>query len=170
MSSFCICKINSHFFSKNMCELDIVLTRKVNIVITNKLFKLMLWTNGPWQIIHVFYYNNSSTWSWYVKYIHLSCNVKKHTFGHVNPAKIHIRIVWSESSLGTFWIAKFPHADKKTFWSDCMDADLSLCWAHMSEGMFSHVAAHLYKQCNWKFWFVLLPCEYMQQWIKLIKS
>ena len=30
VSSFCICKSCSHFFSKNTCELDIVLTRTVN--------------------------------------------------------------------------------------------------------------------------------------------
>ena len=35
-------------FSKNTCELDIVLTRTVNILTTNDLVKLMmLWTTGP---------------------------------------------------------------------------------------------------------------------------
>ena len=49
MSIFCICKSYSHFFfSKNTYELDIVLTRTVNILITIKLVKLtMLWTTGP---------------------------------------------------------------------------------------------------------------------------
>ena len=48
MSSFCICKSYSHFFSKNTCELDIVLTRTVDILTTNKLVKLtMLWTTRP---------------------------------------------------------------------------------------------------------------------------
>ena len=44
--------------------------------------------------------------------------VRKYTFGHVRPANIqislHIRVVWSESSLGAFWIAidaKFLNAD-----------------------------------------------------------
>ena len=37
VSSFCICKSYSHFFSKNTCELDIVLTRIVNILTTNEL-------------------------------------------------------------------------------------------------------------------------------------
>ena len=38
----------SHFFSKNTCELDIVLTRTVNILTTNELVKLtMLCTIGP---------------------------------------------------------------------------------------------------------------------------
>ena len=42
VSSFCICKSYSHiFFSKNICELDIVLTRIVNILTTNELVKLM---------------------------------------------------------------------------------------------------------------------------------
>ena len=48
MSSFCICKSYSHFFSKNTCDLDIVLTRTVNTLTTNKLVKLtMLWTTVP---------------------------------------------------------------------------------------------------------------------------
>ena len=45
-------------------------------------------------------------------------NGKKRTFGHVRPAKIQIslciRAVWSESSLGPFWIAKharFHHVE-----------------------------------------------------------
>ena len=50
VSSFCICKSYSHFFSKNACELDIVLTRTVKILTTNELVKLrMLWTTGPWS-------------------------------------------------------------------------------------------------------------------------
>ena len=46
----------------------------------------------------------------------MSHNVRKRTFEHVRLAKIqislHIRAVWSESTLGTFWIAcdaKFLH-------------------------------------------------------------
>ena len=39
MSSFCISKSYSHFFSKNICELDIVLTRTVNILTTSELVK-----------------------------------------------------------------------------------------------------------------------------------
>ena len=61
-------------------------------------------------------------------------NIRKHTIRHVRPMKIQIRLriraVWSESSLGTFWIARdanFLKADK--------DDLLSLRWAHMSEGI-----------------------------------
>ena len=40
----------------------------------------------------------------------MSGNVSKLTIEHVRPAKIQIRLriraVWSESSLGAFWIAK----------------------------------------------------------------
>ena len=37
-------------FNKNTCELDIVLSRTINILTTNKLIKLtMLWTTGPRQ-------------------------------------------------------------------------------------------------------------------------
>ena len=36
-------------FSKNICELDILLTRTVNILTTNEHVKLMMfWTSGPW--------------------------------------------------------------------------------------------------------------------------
>ena len=43
-----MCKSYPHFFSKNTCELDIVLTRTVTILTTNKLVKLtMLWRTGP---------------------------------------------------------------------------------------------------------------------------
>ena len=39
------------FSSKNICELDIVLIRTVNILTTNELDKLtMLWTPWPWSI------------------------------------------------------------------------------------------------------------------------
>ena len=53
MSSFCsICKSYWDFFSKNTCELDVVLTRTVNILTTNKLVMLtILWTTGPWFIM-----------------------------------------------------------------------------------------------------------------------
>ena len=41
-----------HFFSKNACELDILLTRTVNILTTNELVKLtMLWTTLPRMFI-----------------------------------------------------------------------------------------------------------------------
>ena len=41
-------KCYSHFFSKNTFELDIVLTRTVNILTTKELIMLtMLWTTGP---------------------------------------------------------------------------------------------------------------------------
>ena len=42
VSSFCICKSYSHFFSKNTCELDIVLTGTVNILTINELVKITM--------------------------------------------------------------------------------------------------------------------------------
>ena len=45
--AFAFAKATHIFFSKNTCELDIVLTRTVNILTTNKLVKLtMLWATG----------------------------------------------------------------------------------------------------------------------------
>ena len=47
-----VAKSYSHFFSKNNCELDIVLTRTVHILITNELVKLtMLWTTEPLSLL-----------------------------------------------------------------------------------------------------------------------
>ena len=61
------CKSYSHFFSKNACELDVVLTRTVNILTTNKLVKLTtLWTTGPW------------------------CDKPKCVFGHMQTAKSQV--------------------------------------------------------------------------------
>ena len=68
------------------------------------------------------------------------------------PAKIqirlHIRAVWSESSLGTFWIAKdtmFLHLYKKNSdRSAWMYRLICLCWAHISEGKFSHIMANIF--------------------------
>ena len=45
MSSFCIYKSYSHFFSKNTCEFGIVLTRTVNDLTTNELVKLTMLLN-----------------------------------------------------------------------------------------------------------------------------
>ena len=70
----------------------------------------------------------------------------------VCPAKTQISLgicpVWSESSLCAQWVAKDPsflHADSED-WSDWADAqaDLSLCWAHMTFCWFCHEVAHFY--------------------------
>ena len=47
VSSFCICKSYSHFFSKNTCELDIVLTRTVNRPLTISLSEQRFEQLGP---------------------------------------------------------------------------------------------------------------------------
>ena len=63
---------------------------------------------------------------------HLCLYVRKRTFEHVRPAKIQIRLriraVWSESSLGLFWIAKDAkclHADNGD-WSESVAAQADL--------------------------------------------
>ena len=89
--------------------------------------------------------------------IHLKMNrnVRKRTLGYVRPAKIQIslriRAVWSESLLGAFRIAKdakFLCVDKH--WSDCANAqaDLSLRWPHISDGMFSRAATQMTRNCS----------------------
>ena len=47
--AFAFAKATHIFFSAKIPELDIVLTRTVNILTTNELAKVtMLWTTGPW--------------------------------------------------------------------------------------------------------------------------
>ena len=55
-----------------------------------------------------------------------------------------IRLVWSESSLCTQWVAKDPNFLQR-FWSDKADAQvhLSLRLAHMPFSWFCHEAAHI---------------------------
>ena len=55
--------------------------------------------------------------------LYLSSNVRTHNFLHMRPVKIqvslHIRVVWSESSLRAFWMvndAKFLHTKWNTRW------------------------------------------------------
>ena len=70
--------------------------------------------------------------------------------GRVRPAKIQIslriRAVWSEFSLGAFRTA----SDTKIFRVDSVNSnqtaqsDLSLRWAHMSDGSFSELVVHLF--------------------------
>ena len=50
-------------------------------------------------------------------------------------------------------MAKFLHADNE-YWSDC--ANLSLRWAHMSEGTFSYDMAFMYTR-TWEINFY--PCD-----------
>ena len=52
--AFAFSKATNIFFSKKTCELNIVLTRTVNILTTNELIKLtMLWTTGPWMFLEI---------------------------------------------------------------------------------------------------------------------
>ena len=81
---------------------------------------------------------------------YLSQNIRKHTFGHVRSAKIQIslriRAVWSESSLGAFWMAKdakFLHVGYEDSNQSAPMRLLWVRWEHISEGIFSDVAVHL---------------------------
>ena len=51
MSSFWIRKSYSHFFNKNTCELDIVLTTAVNILTTNEFVKLTMHASNNWALV-----------------------------------------------------------------------------------------------------------------------
>ena len=52
--AFAFTKATHIFFSKNICEWDIVFNRAVNILTTNELVKLtMLWTTGPSSLTEI---------------------------------------------------------------------------------------------------------------------
>ena len=83
----------------------------------------------------------------------LGRHVRKCTIEHVRPAKIQIslriRAVWSESSLGAFWIAKnatFLRVDNGD--SDRTARMLRLRWAHMSWVTFSDIAIYTETQTD----------------------
>ena len=83
--------------------------------------------------------------------IDMSVNVRKRTFWYVRPTKteisLRIRAVWSQSSLSAW--KNFASLTIQTTPSEDSDqtanaqADQNLRWAHMSEGTFSDVVAHL---------------------------
>ena len=57
--AFAFAKATHIFFSKSICELDILLTRTINILTTNQLVKLtILWTTWPWWIFFLFLQEN----------------------------------------------------------------------------------------------------------------
>ena len=68
----------------------------------------------------------------------------------VCPMKTQINLCicagWSVSAvhLMKFCILGYPKCAQWRFWSDCtnVQGDLNLCWVHVSEGVFSEVAAH----------------------------
>ena len=73
--------------------------------------------------------------------------VRKCTFRQVHLAKnqIFLRALWSESSLGTFWIAKdakFLNVDIED-WSDCAVWFESSLSAHFRRYVISHCDSHI---------------------------
>ena len=99
--------------------------------------------NRLWGLVWVLagYISQGTLWFFQTQ---LSRNVLKRTFGYVRPAKIHISLriwtVWSESSMGAFWIAKdatFFHADNK----DCnQTARMSrLIWVFAARNVWRYV-------------------------------
>ena len=118
-----------------------------------KHYKSMQWTVYSFFFSCFFFFPEGlASWCWKYKllmtYIIWFASSAKRTFGHARPAKIQIRLriraVWSESSLGAFWIAKEAmclHADNED-WSDCTR------WVHVRRYV-PHV------------WRLLLICSYL---------
>ena len=105
-----------------------------------------------------------------VLYENMSRFGRKRTFWHVRLTKtqlsMRIRTVCSESPLSvwkkknnknkqtkknkkkTLYLLDYPKCTQGSFWSDCenAEADLSVRWAHISEGTVSNVVAHLFSK------------------------
>ena len=64
-----------------------------------------------------------------------------------NKSRLFIRAIWSEFSLGAFWIAKdakFLRADNEgSIWAARMRRLIWVFVERTSEGTFSHVAVHM---------------------------
>ena len=90
-------------------------------------------------------HTTSGCWWDLVGLLCMSRNVTKQRKWHGCPAKILISFL-IRFFLSTLCIV---HVDGKD-WSDCMDvqADLSLCWAHLSFCRFCHALAHIIFQEN----------------------
>ena len=79
----------------------------------------------------------------------VSCSMTKPTKWQVCPAKIQIslgiRPVWSVFAvcLKQPWVLSYPLSAQRRLWSDWADAqaDLSLCWVHLSFYWFCHAMA-----------------------------
>ena len=90
-------------------------------------------------------------WLCVVRWENMSLNLKKRTFRSVCPAKIQIslriRAVWSESSLGAFWIAKAVKCLREdNEWSDCSNAqsDQSSLGAHVRRYVSPHCGSYIF--------------------------
>ena len=86
----------------------------------------------------------------------MSRNVSKRTFGQGRPAKIQIRLriraVWSESSVGAFWI-EFFHADSE-------DSIRLWGWSCSFESLLGvHIRKHVLSRCG-GFWYTSISALY----------
>ena len=84
----------------------------------------------------------------------------------MHPIKIkislHVRAVWSESSLGAYWIAKdakFIHVTQQ-LWSDCADAQAGLSLriqAGLRFRLVAHVRMYVLSRCSLLWMFIISP-------------
>ena len=84
-------------------------------------------------------------WPWLKKVLikhYTSRHIRKHTCEHVHPAKIQISLyisaVWSEISLGAFWIAKdtkFLYADNEDYGYHYENMPIQIYWKFYHQKM-----------------------------------
>ena len=86
-------------------------------------------------------------------FYHMSCHVRKCTFGHERPGKILIRLcewtIWSESSLGAFLIvkdAKLLHASNE----DWFEASLDVRVRRYVFSLYGSYIFSTYKACTYR--------------------
>ena len=151
VSSFCSAKATHIFSAKNIRILCIESAKTVNEMTLNELVKLTtLWTTGPckfWNMYNWLFHKKGKfldshwfhnicgrfLWSELIFFLLLIKSIwaarSENVPSDMCLVKIQIRLcicaVWSESSLGTFWLAKaakFLHADNE-------DSDQTV-WMH----------------------------------------
>ena len=94
------------FSAKHAYELDIVLTRTVNILTTNELVKLMmLWTTGPWRSCGSWAFHRQANKDW-----------------SESPISIYwANKDWSDSQISIYW----NHNVFRCIFSQCIGLDKS---------------------------------------------
>ena len=130
------------FQQKNTCELDIVLTRTVNIFTSNELVKLTtLWTTGSW-------FSMSGQ--------HMSQRTTKPTIRLCDQRRLRSASASAQSDQSLRWshvpytaagLSKEDKREPLPHWVD-VQADLNLCWSHRSDWRFCRALAHMYQPAH----------------------
>ena len=155
--AFAFAKATHIFFSKNTCELDIVLTRTVNILTTNELVKLMtLWTTEPslsirhckkvqteWQTVQIlikpllrnsFDLGQNCLLSTSIQIFRTNgpCHAKR-VFGHMRTAKAQTSLLFSNRIIGHYRMngEQMPGRGFAHAWDETESIQFAHAWKHL---------------------------------------